>query len=155
MANYGTEAGFAAYSGTVGVTPVTGAVLPALVRASAYIDGRYGAKFPGTPAGGYAQELAWPRTGATTREGFGVPADVVPPSIERATYEAAFRELASPGSLAPDYVAAQAVKREKVDVIETEYAVSGSATDVTPVVGIIDGILAGLLVRPLPAILVV
>jgi hypothetical protein len=51
----------------------------------------------------------------------------------------------------PDFVAAQAVKRERVDVIETEYFAGGSANDVRPVIAVIDGLLAGLLTSPLHA----
>lgn len=155
--HYGTEEGFEAYAGEVGATVPAGEVLPALVRASAYIDGRYGARFVGVRAGGYVQALAWPRTGAVTREGFTVPADVVPTAVENATYEAALRELASPGSLSPDYVAAQQVTREKVGDLEVSYAntVSLGADALRPVVTIIDEMLADLLyVRP-PAVLVV
>lgn len=157
MANYGTEAGFAAYADSTGQTPSAGAVLPALVRASAYIDGKYGLRFSGVRTGGFDQALAWPRTGAVTSEGFIVPTDAIPVAVEYATYEAALREIASPGSLSPDYVASSALKREKVDVIEIEYAVSStlSAADVRPVVTVIDEMLAGLLYRPVPAVFIV
>lgn len=157
MANYGTEEGLADYAAETGATVPAGDVLPALVRASAYIDGRYGLRFAGSRAGGYAQELAWPRTGAMTAEGFSVPADEIPAAVERATYEAALRELASPGSLTPDYTASAVVKRKKVGPIEKEYAVSGAATvnDVRPVVTVIEEMLALLLVPKLPAVLVV
>ena len=42
-----------------------------------------------------------------------------------------------------------AVKREKVDVLEVEYAISSSTNpyDLLPTVPIIDNLLAGLLVR--------
>ncbi|RAI34534.1 DnaT-like ssDNA-binding protein [Rhodoplanes serenus] len=157
MANYGTEAGLAAYAASVGATVPAGAALPALVRASAYLDGRYGRRFVGTRAGGYAQPLAWPRDGAVTREGFAVPADAVPAAIENATYEAALRELAAPGSLSPDFVAAEQVKREKVGPLETEYRdVTALGADAArPVVTVIDEMLADLLCAPVPAVLVV
>lgn len=157
MANYGTTSGLTAYAATVGSTVPVGDAQAALVRATRYIDGRYGQRFTGKRAGGYAQALAWPRAGAVTREGFAVPPDVIPEAVVNATYEAALRELASPGSLSPDFVAAQQVKREKVDVIEVEYAATAAlgADAVRPVVTIIDEMLADLLFLPLPGVLVV
>ncbi|MBI5111857.1 MAG: hypothetical protein HZA68_07780 [Rhodovulum sp.] len=157
MAHYGTEVGLAAYAALVGASVPAGAVLPALVRASAYIDGRYGRRFVGIRAGGYGQALAWPRTGAVTREGFAIPDSAVPPAVENAAYEAALRELAAPGSLSPDYVAAEQVKREKVGPLETEYrdVTALGAEAVRPVVTIIDEMLADLLAAPLPGVLVI
>jgi len=157
MPNYGTEAGLAAYAASIGATVPAGAVLPALVRASAYIDGRYGSRFVGVRTGGYAQAQAWPRTGAVTRDGFAIPPSVIPDVIGNATYEAALRELAAPNSLSPDYVASQLVTREKVGDIEVAYASAASlgADAVRPVVTVIDEMLAGLLCQAIPGILVV
>lgn len=157
MPNYGTEAGLAAYAASIGATVPAGAVLPALVRASNYIDGRYGNRFVGGRTGGYAQAQAWPRTGAVTRDGFAIPSGVVPDVIGNATYEAALRELASPNSLSPDYVASQLVTREKVGDIEVAYASTTSlgVDAVRPVVTVIDEMLAGLLYQPIPGVLVI
>jgi len=157
MANYGTEAGLAAYAESVGATVPAGDVQPALVRASAYIDGRYGLRFVGVRTGGFAQAQAWPRTGAMTREGFSIPADIIPDVIGTATYEAALRELAAPGSLSPDYVASQQVTREKVGEIEVAYVSTATlgADAVRPVVTVIDEMLAQLLYQPIPGVLVV
>lgn len=157
MANYGTTEGLTAYAGQVGTPLPAGAAQPALVRATRYIDGRYGSRFTGKRAGGYAQSLAWPRSGARTREGFAIPADVVPDAVVSATYEAALRELAAPGSLSPDFVAGQQVTKEKVDVIEVTYADASSlgADAIRPVVTIIDEMLADLLVPVVPGALVV
>lgn len=157
MANYGSEAGLTAYAASVGATIPEGAVLPALVRASAYIDGRYGRRFVGTRAGGYAQALAWPRSGAVTREGFDIPANEIPPAVVNATYEAALREMAAPGSLSPDYVASSQITREKVGQLETEYADTSTlgVDAVRPFVTVIDEMLADLLFLRLPGVLVV
>ena len=92
MAHYGTEAAFEAYCARMGYTASSGDVDPALERATAYLDGHYGARYPGKPTGGYAQVLGWPRTGVTDCHGYTVPSDTVPPAIENATYEAALRE---------------------------------------------------------------
>lgn len=129
----------------------------ALIRASAYIDGKYQAQnscgrweslFSGAKTGGRAQSLQWPRTGATDNEGHAIPADEVPIEIEQATYQSALREIALPGSLSPDYVASQTIKREKVGPLETEFAVSDSASgagSVRPVITVVDELLAPLL----------
>lgn len=64
-----------------------------------------------------------------------------PDAVKHAIFEAARREAATPGSLAPDYQPAQAVKREKVDVLEVEYI------DPVPVAGLpalLDGLLAAI-----------
>ena len=124
----------------------------ALLRASDWIDGAYGPRFVGTPVG----DAEWPRSGAVDSRGVTLPDDEVPTRVENATYEAALRELTSPGSLAPDFVAAAAVKREKVDVVEVEYSGAFTAADARPVVGVVEHWLAPLLAgRGFPAFLVV
>jgi hypothetical protein len=128
----------------------------ALIRASAYIDGKYQAQnscgrweslFSGTKTGGRAQALQWPRTGATDNEGNDIPSNEVPIEIEQATYEAALREITLPGSLSPDYVASGAIKRQKVDVLEIEYqtASTGSGVPTRPVITVVDELVAPLL----------
>jgi hypothetical protein len=114
----------------------------ALVRATSYIDGRYGSRFPGVKKNGRAQALAWPREDAIDNDGFDIEDDEVPSEVKKATFEAALRELASPGSLNPDVVMTDRVKSEKVDVIAIEYASSSSAEDSIPVVNAIDDLLA-------------
>lgn len=143
------------------------AKLAALVRASAYVDGMVGQPantsgcvyvFPGQKLGGYAQALQWPRSGVTDRFDEPIPDGVIPTAIEHATYEAAYRELTSPGSLNPDFVPSQVVQREKVGPLETEYAVSKNGSpSVRPVIGAIDSLLYPILtVRcPGPVVFVV
>lgn len=158
---YGTLAGAEAYHAARGNAAWSGdeqVLLAALVRASSFVDG-LGTKlpepgkavlaFPGRKVGGRSQLLQWPRAGAIDRNGDTIDPDLVPVEVEYATYEAALRELTAPGSLRPDYVAAQAVKREKVGPLETEFF--GSADDgadaVLPVLSIVDQLLAPLMVR--------
>lgn len=73
--------------------------------------------------------------------------DDAPEPVKFAIIEAAQRELASPGSLAPDFVASKVVKREKKQVgplaKELEYAEATSAASVRPDIEIIDQLLAG------------
>ena len=138
----------------------------ALVRATAYIDGRYRhqfatgrwqSMFPGTKTDGRAQELEWPRTNATNYEGNAIPDDEVPAEVEQATYEAALRELASPGSLSPDFVPAEQVTKEKVGPIEVQYAEPKGHAPTRPVIPAIDEIIAPVLMTPyrLPGAVVV
>ena len=157
---YGTVAAADAYHAARANTAWAGdevAKQAALIRASAYIDGKYQFQnacgrweslFSGSKTGGRAQALQWPRTGATDNEGNAIPVDEVPIEIEQATYEAALREIVLPGSLSPDYVASGAIKRQKVDVLEIEYqsAAPGAAGVPTrPVITVVDEMVAPLL----------
>ncbi|NIJ89428.1 hypothetical protein FHR49_002229 [Xanthomonas campestris] len=140
----------------------------ALVRGTDYIDGRYRvllasgrwqSLFPGVRTAGRGQPNEWPRTGATDNAGALIGPEEIPGEVERATYEAALRELARPGSLSPDFVASEAVTRERVGPIEVTYADSGAGGQPAnrPVVPAIDEILAPLLRTPYigPAVFVV
>jgi hypothetical protein len=75
--------------------------------------------------------------------------ETAPDLVKYAIIEAARRELVKPGSLNPDFVAANAVKRKKVKAgpaeTETEFAGAGTVEGARPVIGAIDGLLAGLL----------
>lgn len=157
---YGTVAAADAYHtarANAGWTGDDMAKQAALIRASAYIDGKYQQQnscgrwesmFSGVKAGGRAQELQWPRTGATDNEGAPILPDEVPTEIEKAAYEAALREIAIPGSLSPDYVASEAIKRQKVDVLEIEYQASADASSgvpTRPVLTVVDELVAPLL----------
>lgn len=169
---YGTLAGADAYLAARGNAAWASATeadkQAALVRASGYVDGMVGQpvpnttgctfNFPGKKAGGYGQELQWPRVGAVDRMGEQVPGDLVPPAIEKATYEAAAREQAAPGSLNPDFVPSQVVQREKVGPLEQEFAVAKNGNpSIRPVIGVIDSLLYPLLIVrcPAPAVYVV
>lgn len=116
----------------------------ALRRATAYLEGRLRGNSKGQrrTAG---QALTWPRYGVVDQDGFQVPYDQVPKALAEATAEAAQRELSKPGSLSPDFVAANAVKRKVVGPVEKEFFAGGNASDVRPVVAVIDALVAGLL----------
>lgn len=116
----------------------------ALLRASVWLDGTYGARFTGTRTDGRDQSRAWPRSGATDGEGLAIASDEVPDEVLQATYEAAMRELTTPGSMSPDYTPAQGVKSETVGPISVTYR-DGSGSQL-PVSTTIDNILAPLLV---------
>lgn len=70
----------------------------------------------------YGNQLCWPRTGVVDREGFDVPADTVPPGVVIALYEAALRELVTPGCLAPDLARGGRVLSESIAGMSTTYA---------------------------------
>lgn len=159
MANYGTIAGADSYHLSAGSDTWTGTdtdKLTALTRASAYVDGLALRKrtngssytmFAGIKALGRVQELAWPRIGAVDVDGSEIDPEDVPFEIEYATYEAALRELVTPGYLTPDYVPSTLIKREKVDVLETEYATPTGDNPTSPVVGLVMSMIAPLLVK--------
>jgi hypothetical protein len=172
MANYGTVDGAREYFDARGVNTDDWddhAMLADLVVASAYIDGRYRQRlmsgawvsmFPGTKTGGRAQELEWPRTGATDYTGEEIPDDEIPREVEQATYEAALLNHNDPGSLTPAWVATSQVTREKVGPVEVQYSdasSSGSWPPNYPWFPLIDGIIAPVLVSGFlgPAILTV
>jgi len=76
----------------------------------------------------YSQGMCWPRIEVTTRSGWLVAEDVVPEKVKAAQMELAKRELLSSGTLLPDLDRGGAVKRKKVDVLETEYFPGASPT---------------------------
>lgn len=164
MAGYGDNEGFTAYAAAAGYVFPDGTTEPqktaARQRGSLVID-RYERFFSGTRTGGYAQERAWPRTGATTYYGEAIPLNEIPVAIVNASYEAAFLELTNPGSLSPVVTGSATVKREKVGQLEVEYAASSSTSIAdmvamaTPVVTVIEGLLWPFLMPCLPGILVV
>lgn len=164
MAGYGTTDGLRAYAEAAGLILPAGAtdaqIAAARQRGALAVD-RYEPRFPGRRSGGFDQERAWPRTEATTRAGDAIPADVIPVAIVSASYEAAVLELSSPGSLLPVVTGASVVKREKVDVIDVEYAVGSAENAVdlaalaTPIVTTIEALLTPFFRAAFPDILVV
>jgi hypothetical protein len=143
---YGTEAGFEAYCEARAITAPAGDVEPALLRASIWLDGTYRDRFPGYRTQQRLQVREWPRFDTIDAECNGIPATEVPVEIIEATYEAALRELAGPGSLTPDIVRADRVISERVGSLAVTYSdASFSNEDRRPVVTVIDDILSRLL----------
>lgn len=152
MAGYSTDEAFTAWLTANGYTLPVGSPIAAVLRqrGAVYIDGTYGLRFPGTPSGGAAQERAWPRTGATDRWGNVLEASAVPSRVIEASFEAAWAEASSPGSLSASGSTAARVKREKVEgAVEVEYQASSSSSgllaDLTPMITTVEGVLAPLL----------
>jgi len=118
--------------------------------ATDWIDRHYGSKFPGSKVGGRSQVLQWPRVRAYDANGELIANDEIPVEVVNATYEAAYRELITPGSLSPDYTGSAAIKRElkKLDKLEKEveyFDNAASAGNATPIFYAIDDILAPIL----------
>jgi hypothetical protein len=72
-----------------------------------------------------------------------------PDNVKFAIIEAARRELARPGSLAPDYDPSGSIKRQRKEVgplkTEVEYAIPADADGAAPRIPIIDYLLAGVI----------
>lgn len=117
----------------------------ALLRGSEYIDQAYRSSFPGYKVGERAQLREWPRNDAYDTEGNYLDPAEVPSEVFNATYEAALRELVSPGALLPDFTPTGQQKSVKVDVIAIEYVIPTSAQGTLPVIPIINRILAPIL----------
>lgn len=118
----------------------------ALLRASEYIDGHYRGSFQGYRTNGRSQEREWPRTDAYVWTQWTwelLDKNTVPYEVENATYEAALRELATPGFFTPDYTPGKNKKSVKVDSISVEYW----SDEQYPVVKALDYIIAPLLAK--------
>lgn len=135
MAGYGSPEGFTAWLTARGHTPPADpnpAIL--LQRAEDYLDAVYGVRLACVE-----------------------PSDALTAALERATYAAAWHEAQSPNSLSVSATPSRAVKRKKLDVIETEYFEgSGDAlADATVRLSAVEGLLAPFFCRPQVAVFVV
>lgn len=136
---YGTVAGLEAYAALTGREIPTGANLTAaLYIASQYIDGTYWDDFCGEAA---SPDAAFPRKDSTD----------IPERVINATYEAALAWLADPNSLSFSGSTGGQVVKEKVDVIEVQYAAPVAGGDVVidgvPRFSVIEGLLRPYLCR--------
>ena len=118
----------------------------ALIRATDYIETRFGRRFIGAPVGD-VQELAWPRTSARyPRTGNPFPNDEVPEDVLNATILYA-DQVIGPGddlalmtelAITPELDATGRTvisKREKVDVLEeaTTYSAGSQLRTIQPI----------------------
>jgi hypothetical protein len=95
--------------------------------ATSWIDATYRGRFPGRRLNGREQALEWPRSGATDTNGEEVASDEVPQEIVNAVCEAAIREFAKPGTLAPDLKRGGAIKSVKAGSVQVDYMAGASA----------------------------
>lgn len=114
----------------------------AIIRATAAIDAKYRARFPGSKLNGRAQALQWPRTGAYDADDEEISSDEIPIEIVMATCEAAVREMEEAGSMMPDLERGGDIRSLKAGSVAIEYS---GAAPATTTFSIIDGILAPLL----------
>jgi len=104
-----------------------------LRQAARYLDGHYRSRWKGQKTDPINQPMEWPRIGVKVAEYIQLPyanpsydpevygylgVDVIPQRLKEAQCELAYRALS--GQLAAD--GDISIKREKLDVIETEYA---------------------------------
>lgn len=118
----------------------------ALIRATQWIDGRYGDQWPGTRRHLREQALDWPRVDAYDRDGTYVDVDTIPPEVLNATCEAALRELVTPGSLSPDVTPGTAKVLTEVKGIKwTPLRAAAGVQDMTITITAVDRILSPLI----------
>lgn len=144
MAGYGSDELFADWLAARGRSLPVGAPAAAVLRqlGSDYVDAAYADRWPGRPTGGVDQERAWPRTSAAVN-GLSIPSDAIPVAIVNASYAAAWQEAQKAGALSASV--SRVVTREKIDVLEREYAegTGDAMLDALPRFSEVDG-----LVRP-------
>lgn len=145
MAGYGTDDQLETWLADNGYTLPDDAPAPAVLRqrGSQYIDAVYGDRFIGNMVT-FDQERAWPRTGAAMR-GVSIPSDAIPLAVVHASFFAAFEDAGNPGSLSATGSVSAGIVREKVGELEVQYAGAesdGTATSITPLISIVDGMLA-------------
>jgi len=100
----------------------------ALILGTDYLVATYEGTWAGERASG-TQALPWPRREVYS-DGYALPSDTIPGRLQMATAEAALRSRS--GALIEDQ--GQRVIREKVDVLETEYAETSDPTKRYPMV---------------------
>ena len=116
--SYASEAELTAFAAERGAT-LTGAADVLLIKAMDYVES-FRKAFQGSKVDA-AQPLQWPRSGAYV-DGYPIPTTEIPVDLKRAQMQAAIESDST--DLNPN--TGQAVKREKVDVIEVEYESGGA-----------------------------
>lgn len=118
----------------------------ALIRATQWLDGRYGARWPGIRWKLRLQALDWPRAYVQDRDGTLVDGVTVPVEVVNATCEAALRELVAPGSLSPDLTPGTAKVLTEVKGIKwTPLRASAGVKDMTLTITAVDRALSQLI----------
>lgn len=145
---YGTAAGFTAYHTARGtdVSAYTDdtEIESALLVASERLDGMTSGMWMGYKVGQRDQTREWPRSGVVDADGYAVSSDTVPDEIDRATYELALRQLASPGALMVDYTPSKYTRVSIEGALSVSYA-SVSAGDIQTQYPVVWQILSGLI----------
>ena len=147
MSAYGTDDGLTAWLAAQALSLPEGSPSEAVLRqiGSSYVDAAYEYRLQcSRRAGGFAQELAWPRTGQFVN-GESVPDDFIPPAWVNASYRAAYLSAVTPGWATASIDATRQTRREKVDVVEREYFASADAAGSDAAPGMAsDGVINGM-----------
>lgn len=149
---YGDPDGYKAYQISRGNSAAddldnTDDIAPALLVASEWIDGNYFNLFPGVKTAFRLQDRQWPRTGAYDIDRQTIQSDEIPIEVINATYEAARRQIASPGALRTDVKLGTSIIAASVSgAVSVTYAGVNSASDLQLLIPIIDAILLPILV---------
>lgn len=130
---YGDAEGFEAYWVARGQTAAIAAydepeITPALLVASGYLDAAFRSQFMGLKHGGRDQIAEWPRDGVQDIYGYAIPNTVPPREVVNATYEAALRQLQTPGIFFKDYNPSQYRSVSVSGAVSVQFAI-GSAYD--------------------------
>ena len=131
MAGYGSDGGFTTWLAENGLTLPGGSPTPAVLRqvGSGYVDAAYEPKlWCSARTGGFAQDRAWPRTGATNNR-VDVPTDLIPPQWIQASYRAAYLTAITPGWATGGTDPSRITKREKAGEVEREFFEAGKGAD--------------------------
>ncbi len=146
---YGDAEGFTAYWTARGREAAIVAydepeITAALLVASGYLDAAFRSQFMGLKHGGRDQVLEWPRDGVQDIYGYAIPNDVPPREVINATYEAALRQLQTPGVFFADYNPSKYRSVSVSGAVSVQYAV-GTAFDFQTQMPQIAAILAPIL----------
>lgn len=129
---YGDATGFQAYWAARG--DLTAAAMDdfdinaALIVASEWLDAAFRSQFGGSKVGMRDQERDWPRVGAVDIYGYSVADTAIPREVLSATYEAAFRQMTTPGVFFKDYTQSKYKSVAISGAVSVEYA-TGAAYD--------------------------
>lgn len=143
---YGSDSDFQAWLTAQGLTLPVGANLTALrTIGSAYVDGAYEHRLScSRRAGGYMQDLAWPRA-SHYLNGQELPPDFIPPGWVNASYRAGYLEATNPGWATGSTNPNRVTKREKADVIEREFFAASDTAQADVAAGMnADGVINGM-----------
>jgi hypothetical protein len=115
-------------------------VIPWLLGASEWLDGRYRSSYAGTKVGQRSQVREWPRYGGMDSNSFPIDSTTIPTEVENATYEAALR-IGAGEPLFVNYTPPKYKSASVPGAVSVEYDTSLSALDIQPQFAAIDAIL--------------
>jgi hypothetical protein len=151
MDYYGTLNGFVAYHVARGRIDVESMdddeVLAALLIASEWGDARYRERFNGQKVGAREQVREWPRYAASDRFGHPIAFDTTPVEMENAVYEAAYRQMKTPGSLSVDWTPGKYESVSVAGAVAIKYTPFNSASDIQTRFTIIDEVIGPILTK--------